>query len=348
MLGSHGRSRWPAGFSLAGLWWAAGADGRGEHRRRSVPALHLGWAPAGPAVYVSSSQKVIWKSCPGVWTDLHSRAVDKVNSVFGFDTPPFDWGLMVNFGEFFAGLSQYYFFQNDPPRRYAKQFFPQAFAFLEEFYGILTPKETDRPGYVQYVTASGIPLPWLVPGGFTYEHSTFGYSIELLPGWKVEREGVHDVLLSGRNWPWPEIRIEYTILPDGTGAGDPLVRLAESRIEEWEQSTLEWDKTEVRSFERVLSGEPTSAIRDSVQAQLRRWSARTERPEGSGPSTIDSSTGPTSVQAKDFTGFLALRRVAEEGQGTAHRRVLEVGPILPQLSERVSRWGEGACHHEGS
>ena len=62
----------------------------------------------------------------------------------------------------------------------------------------------------------------------------------------------------------------------------------------------------------ALSGEPTSAIRDSVQAQLRRWIARTERPEGSGPSTTVSSTGPTSVQAKDFTGYLALRRVAEE------------------------------------
>ena len=126
--------------------------------------------------------------------------------------------------------------------------FPQAFAFLEEFYGILTPKETDRPGYVQYVTASGIPLPWLVPGRFTYEHSTFGYSIELLPGWKVEREGVHDVLLSGRNWPWPEVRIEYTLLPDSAEADDSLVRLAESRIEEW-------DKSEVRSFERVSDGQ---------------------------------------------------------------------------------------------
>ena len=62
----------------------------------------------------------------------------------------------------------------------------------------------------------------------------------------------------------------------------------------------------------ALSGEPTAAIRDRVQAQLRRWIARTERPVGSGPATTDSSTGPTSVQAKDFTGFLALRRVAEE------------------------------------
>ena len=62
----------------------------------------------------------------------------------------------------------------------------------------------------------------------------------------------------------------------------------------------------------VLSGEPTAAIRDRVQAQLRRWIARTERPPGSGPITIDTSTGSDSVYAEDFTGFLSLRRVANE------------------------------------
>ena len=62
----------------------------------------------------------------------------------------------------------------------------------------------------------------------------------------------------------------------------------------------------------VLSGEPTAAIRDRVQSQLRRWIARTERPPGSGPVTIDTSTGPDSVHAEDFTGFLSLRRVADE------------------------------------
>ena len=62
----------------------------------------------------------------------------------------------------------------------------------------------------------------------------------------------------------------------------------------------------------VLSGEPTATIRDRVQSQLRRWIARTERPSGSGPVTIDTSTGPDSVRAEDFTGFLSLRRVADE------------------------------------
>ena len=62
----------------------------------------------------------------------------------------------------------------------------------------------------------------------------------------------------------------------------------------------------------ALSGEATAAVRDSVQAKLRGWIARTERPAGSGPMTIDSSTGPGSVQAEDFTGYLSLRRVADE------------------------------------
>ena len=62
----------------------------------------------------------------------------------------------------------------------------------------------------------------------------------------------------------------------------------------------------------ALSGEPTGAARDNVQAKLRGWIARTERPSGSGPVTIDSSTGPGSVQAEDFTGYLSLRRVADK------------------------------------
>ena len=195
-----------------------------------------------------------------VWTELHSRAVDKVHSVFGFDTAPFDWGLMVNIYEFFAGLTQYYFFQNDPPRRYAEQFFPEAFAFLEEFYGILTPKESDRPGYVQYVTDSGISLPWLVPGGVTYEHSTFGYSMELLPGWEVEHEDSYGSSLPGQNWPWPSIRIEHIHLSDSGDVDDELMGLAASSREGFERRTHGWDKSEVKS-----------SMRESLDGQESYW-----------------------------------------------------------------------------
>lgn len=62
----------------------------------------------------------------------------------------------------------------------------------------------------------------------------------------------------------------------------------------------------------ALSGESTVAPRDRVQARLRRWIARTERPTNSGPSTIDTTTGPSRIQAADFAGFVALRRVADE------------------------------------
>ena len=62
----------------------------------------------------------------------------------------------------------------------------------------------------------------------------------------------------------------------------------------------------------ALSGEPTAAIRDRVQVQLRRWIARTERPANNGPTTIDTTTGPGRVRAADFAGFVALRRVADE------------------------------------
>ena len=182
-----------------------------------------------------------------IWRDIHKRAVDRVLSVYGFDVPPFDQGLMVNIDEFFAGLSQLYFFRHDVPRRHAEQFFPEAFEFLEDFYGLLTPQETDRPAYVQYVTSSGTPLPWIVPGGGTYQHSALGYSIELLPGWKVERDGAYKSVLSS---PSAEISIRYTRLPDGADDDDQLMRLAESSREDWDQWTQDWDKSEVKSFEK--------------------------------------------------------------------------------------------------
>ena len=62
----------------------------------------------------------------------------------------------------------------------------------------------------------------------------------------------------------------------------------------------------------ALSGEPTAAIRDRVQAQLRRWIARTERPtDARQATTLVPTTGQFGVRANDFLGYVALRRVAD-------------------------------------
>ena len=66
----------------------------------------------------------------------------------------------------------------------------------------------------------------------------------------------------------------------------------------------------------ALSGEPTAAIRDRVQNRLRRWIARTERPAGARrTTTLDMTTGPFGVRAEDFSGWVALKRVADEVRG---------------------------------
>ena len=63
----------------------------------------------------------------------------------------------------------------------------------------------------------------------------------------------------------------------------------------------------------ALSGEATGAIRDRVQAQLRRWIARTERPVDDRRTTTLYTTGAAShVRAEDFTGYVALQHVADE------------------------------------
>ena len=70
------------------------------------------------------------------------------------------------------------------------------------------------------------------------------------------------------------------------------------------------DLNELR--QAALSGEATAEIRDRVQGRLRSWISRTERPTRVWPiTTVDTTTGQ-SVQAKDFEGYVTLRRIAEE------------------------------------
>ena len=74
--------------------------------------------------------------------------------------------------------------------------------------------------------------------------------------------------------------------------------------------TVRADLDELR--QAALSGEPTAEIRDRVQAQLRKWIARTERPTGARrTNTVDTIPGPFHVQAEDFAGFVSLRQVAD-------------------------------------
>ena len=65
----------------------------------------------------------------------------------------------------------------------------------------------------------------------------------------------------------------------------------------------------------ALAGEPAAAIRDRVQANLRRWIARTERPTDTRRTVTVRGTSDHPVRAEDFTGFVALRRVADEVRG---------------------------------
>ena len=76
-------------------------------------------------------------------------------------------------------------------------------------------------------------------------------------------------------------------------------------------------RAELETFRQAaLSGEPVAAIRDRVQAELRKWITRTERPAGTQRITTSaSSTSKLSVQTEDFTGFVAMRRVANAVEG---------------------------------
>ena len=196
------------------------------------------------------------------WEDIYQEAVERVDSI----NDPIDNLVSSNSEEFWAGFASFYFHRHYAPRRYAEHLYPDAFAFVESIYGKLTPTESEHPGYSRYVTASGHELPWLVPGDVTYENDTFGYMMDLLPGWVVKKEGAHELLLVSRNWPWPAIRVHYTRLPGGINADDALVSLSESRREDWQRKTRRWHRSEVKLFEgETLDGNDTYWIHLSGQ-----------------------------------------------------------------------------------
>ena len=156
-------------------------------------------------------------------------------------------GLMINTDEFFAGLSEVYFSIDGSISRRHLEYFPSGvMEFLEEFYGALTPIAVENTGQVQFVTRSGISLPWLSTAGDTFEHAIFGYSIDLLPDWKVESQDTYRTVMSG---PSSNIHIEYSRVPAGADTERQLVQLAEAQRLKWERWTQGWDQTEVTSFE---------------------------------------------------------------------------------------------------
>ena len=169
-------------------------------------------------------------------------------------------GLTVNADEFFAGLSEVYFsIDASIPRRHLEYFPAEVMEYLEEFYGALTVVETDDPKYVQHVTSSGIPLPWVTAARRTFQHDTLGYRVDLLQGWRVRAEGMHEMVLVGRS---SEISITYSDLGSVADTESALVHLAETQRHEWERWTQGWDVSEVKSFEReTLDGQQSYWIR---------------------------------------------------------------------------------------
>ena len=191
-----------------------------------------------------------------VWAELHEKGVERNRSVSGTESPPFSQGLMVNIDEFFAGLSQAYFHMHSLPTRHLAEFFPDQFEFLKQFYGPLTPLQTEDSRFIRYVSGSGFSTPWTVPVGGTYEHPTLGYSIELLPEWTIERELSYETRINiGYAM---EVSIGYQALAEGADPDVEINRLAQSRVREWDQWTGGWDQSEVKSFEQVPTDGPAT------------------------------------------------------------------------------------------
>ena len=111
--------------------------------------------------------------------------------------------------------------------------------------------------------------------------------------------------------------------------------------------TLQADLDAMR--QAALAGESTAAIRDRVQAQLRKWIARTERPTGDRrATTLDAATNQFRVLSDDFAGFVALRRVADEVNAPLGVEYWKSAPYFLnflsgyRVGERVRDWMKDA------
>ena len=159
------------------------------------------------------------------WERLHYETVE---AELGYGVR-----LTINVDEFFAELTEAYFsISNIIPKHHLVHFPPGVLERLEETYGRLTPVEAKESGYVHLVSDSGLPTPWFTAAGSTYEHSTLGYSVKLPPGWKVDKEGIYESLIS--SGPLRQMRIKHSYLDDAQDLDHELTRLAEQTHAAWE------------------------------------------------------------------------------------------------------------------
>lgn len=119
---------------------------------------------------------------------------------------------MTNPREFFAVLSSVYFGATyelgrlTEVRPALRAEWPAVFEFLEDIYGALTPPPTTDPDFVRFLTSDGSLVPWwrLHAEWGTYQDAEFGYSVDIMPGWRqLEWDSNHTTIWKYRYaWFW--------------------------------------------------------------------------------------------------------------------------------------------------
>ena len=165
---------------------------------------------------------------------------------------------LVSAREFFADLTTIYFASAHggygtpaKARLRLETDLSEVWKFLERIYGGLMLEMDPGGQYARLVTVEGatVPTVTIYPGG-TYQDTKLGYSIDIVPDWKVEPLDSYRTLISLISEGGSKVRIDYTRMASGADTETELRRLAESRPQGWERLTRGWDKTEVKYFER--------------------------------------------------------------------------------------------------
>ena len=119
---------------------------------------------------------------------------------------------MRNPKEFFAVLTSIYFGATFETGRLTevrpalRNDLPEGFEFLEDIYGVLNPPPASDPQYIQFLTTDGSLVPWwkLHTKSGTHQDAEFGYSVDIMPGWrKLEWDTTHETVWQFFNaWFW--------------------------------------------------------------------------------------------------------------------------------------------------
>lgn len=235
----------------------------GHPNSAATDEAHLLWTPPDPEVTAHEYAHTIQNTCFTQEDDTKWNALyDTARQLSLFPDSFAARYLMLDPHEFWAMLSNVYLGADrvlDPGngariRSLFETNVPGVWDFLEEIYGVIvTPTPDTGSLYVHYGLEGGETFPWRTYVGGTYQDDTFGYSIDVPPGWVdyPDRRTRPDFSMYFRQGS-AYLEISAVPLPNRDGLGS----FAEGLRDRWQEDrSRDFLMFEIDSFEEQREGE---------------------------------------------------------------------------------------------